>query len=48
MTAQEIKQMVEWFCELNGIENPTCKEELDNITSRMIRIGLLSKSDLET
>ena len=48
MTAEEIKQMVEWFCELNEIPLPTCKEELDSITARMIRIGLLSKSDLET
>ena len=48
MTEEEIKQMVVWFCDRNELELPTTKEELDAIYERMIRIGLLSKSDLET
>jgi len=46
MTAQELKNMVEWFCDRNGIERPTCKEEHDYVTGRMIRIGLLEEKDL--
>ena len=48
MTEEEIKQMVVWFCDRNELELPTTKEELDAIYERMIRIGLLSRSDLET
>ena len=47
MTTEQRKRMVEWFCDRNGLALPTTKEELNAIYERMIRMGLLDRSDLE-
>ena len=47
MTAEERKHFVEWFCDQNGLSLPTTKEDLNAIYERMIRMGLLDRSDLE-